>query len=139
MDSEYQVELAKQIALNPPPPNPVQQPEKKSWGKEKNSAKKSQKKMPLNEWVSQGIPHDTQSERENSDIQNSPSKKKFKFSPSAANNESNIFSKFAAPKDTNETAETVQPVKVIPKRKGFTAPKQKPNFYGDDDSDEDFQ
>merc|ERR550534_2706542 len=100
-------------------------------------------KVPMNEWVKQGpsrftspesstnsLPTTSQTPTSDSSAkENSPMKKKFKFSPSAAQN--------------GETQmEVDQPVVISPviaKRKGFVAPRQKPDFYGDSGSDDDFQ
>ena len=100
-------------------------------------------KVPMNEWVKQGpsrfvspesstnsLPTTSQTPTSDSSTkENSPMKKKFKFSPSGAQN--------------GETQmEVDQPIvnsPVIAKRKGFVAPRQKPDFYGDSGSDDDFQ
>ena len=125
-------------------------------------------KVPMNEWVKQGpsrfvspesstnsLPTTSQTPTSDSSVslnkENSPMKKKFKFSPSAAQNFS-IFNKndtaMESGNDEISTAnngetqmEVDQPVisPVIAKRKGFVAPRQKPDFYGDSGSDDDFQ
>ena len=130
-------------------------------------------KVPMNEWVKQGpsrfvspesstgptfypstdsLPTTSQTPTSDSSAkENSPMKKKFKFSPSAAQNFS-IFNKNDITKESmNDKISTVnngetemevdQPVisPVIAKRKGFVAPRQKPDFYGDSGSDDDFQ
>ena len=104
-------------------------------------------KVPMNEWVKQGpsrfvspesstssLPTTSQTPTSDSSTkENSPMKKKFKFSPSTAQNVVN----------NDETQmEVDQPIvnsPVIAKRKGFVAPRQKPDFYGDSGSDDDFQ
>merc|ERR1712008_8195 len=131
-------------------------------------------KVPMNEWVKQGpsrfvspesstnsLPTTSQTPTSDSVMgytgssakENSLMKKKFKFSPSAAQK----FSIFKKQYDTttesvNDEIGTVnngetemevdQPVVISPviaKRKGFVAPRQKPDFYGDSGSDDDFQ
>ena len=116
-------------------------------------------KVPMNEWVKQGpsrftspesstnsLPTTSQTPTSDSSTkENSPMKKKFKFSPSAAQNFS-IFNKNDSTMESVNNGETQmdvdQPVVISPviaKRKGFVAPRQKPDFYGDSGSDDDFQ
>merc|ERR1712083_266740 len=105
-------------------------------------------KGPMNEWVKQGpsrfvspesstnsLPTTSQTPTSDSSAkENSPMKKKFKFSPSAAQN--------VVVNNSETQMEVDQPVVISPviaKRKGFVAPRQKPDFYGDSGSDDDFQ
>ena len=90
--------------------------------------------------------------------ENSPAKKKFKFSPSATvtsevlsnsssnNTQSGPQFKFKPTGASNADSmgfeaavQNTQETSVMPKRKGFVAPRRKPDFYGDDESDDDFQ
>ena len=84
--------------------------------------------------------------------ENSPLKKKFKFSPTSSSTQSmptnDVKTEITPPpkfkfkavshsSDSPSSANVDKPIVAV--RKGFVAPKRNPDIYGDEDSDDDFQ
>lgn len=171
MDQQYKEEMKKlqpkikaEPEVKPAPPAILAEVFEKARIK---GGKNERKTVPINQWVSQ---HNAKAAPKAEWIskpmrfenpvdeskENSPVKKKFRFTSPPASNSSNLESneektdtfKF---KSLNTVSPPVSSLMgeeetkksdekpVIAKRKGFVPPRQKPDFYGDDDSDDDFQ